>query len=87
MAYAGYSVPFRKILGKPSAGRIWECVQYYKAVSREYRRLSGRIWQIYWTQRSSIILIKQCVTFDRVPAFEPGGRRFESVRARTNTTF
>ena len=59
-------------------------VQYYKAASREFRRLSGLIWQKYWTQHVPIISINHALIFDRTVAFEPGGRRFESVPARSN---
>ena len=61
---------------------IENCVQYYEVVSQEFRGLSGLIRQKYWTERLNNIYINQLRTAGRVAAFEPGGRRFESVRAR-----
>ena len=62
-------------------------VQYYEAVSREFRGLSGCIWQKYWTDYGSKYHWNHVVIDNRAAAFEPGGRRFESVRARSNTPY
>ena len=65
-----------------SGGGTWKRVQYYEAVSKEVGCLTGHIWRKYWTERLHNISRNHSLTVDRVAAFEPGGRRFESVLAR-----